>query len=73
MTRTLSPSKAKGAMLCTVARVAQHLSLSRSGVYQRMHCGQLPYVKLGRSQRIRYEDVLKLIESHTIHGDVIRT
>ena len=47
--------------LATVSQVADYLALSRSKVYQLMHSGRLPYVKLGRCRRIRWADVEALI------------
>lgn len=46
--------------------VAKFLALSRSKVYQLMESGQLPYVKLGKSRRVRWSDVLKLIEQNVV-------
>jgi len=51
-----------------VNKVARFLSLSRSKVYALMEAGQLPYVKLGKSRRVRWADVLKLVEQNTIGG-----
>ena len=36
-----------------VSAVAKFLNISRSKVYTMMDAGQLPYVKLGKSRRIR--------------------
>ena len=55
-----------GVGLRSVGAVAQFLAISRSKVYQLMESGQLPYVKLGKSRRVRWEDVLALVETHTI-------
>ena len=41
-----------------INKVARFLSLSRSKVYSLMETGELPYVKLGKSRRVRWEDVL---------------
>ena len=49
-----------------VTEVARCLSLSRSSIYQLMDRGELPYVKIGKSRRIRPEDVARLIEQATI-------
>ena len=54
--------------LLTVGDVARHLSISRSKIYSTMDCGELPYVKLGKSRRIRWSDVLELIERCRIDG-----
>ena len=49
-----------------VGAVAAFLSISRSKVYQLMEAGDLPYVKLGKSRRVRWDDVLKLVEQNMI-------
>jgi excisionase family DNA binding protein len=51
-----------------VSAVAKFLCISRSKVYAMMDAGQLPYVKLGKSRRIRWEHVLQLVEQNTV-GD----
>jgi excisionase family DNA binding protein len=49
-----------------VPTVARFLSISRSKVYQLMDSGELPYVKLGKSRRVRWADVLRLVEENTV-------
>jgi excisionase family DNA binding protein len=60
--------EAKMPVLCTVAQVARCLALSRSGIYAMMNAGQLPFVKIGRSRRIRLGDVLTLVNSNVTGG-----
>ena len=60
------PDTCASPKLQRVAEVAKYLSLSRSTVYQMMDRGELPYVKFGKSRRIRWEDVLKLVEQNTV-------
>lgn len=72
MIGTLSPRKTEEPILCTVRQVADCLSLSRSTIYILMDGGRLPYVKLGRSRRIRWDDVMQLIESNTVGADISR-
>jgi excisionase family DNA binding protein len=55
--------------LKTVTCVAKFLCLSRSKVYAMMDLGELPYVKFGKSRRIRWADVLALVQGNTINGD----
>lgn len=62
---TLGP---KSDRLVNVGEVARHLALSRSKIYQLMHSGRLPYVKLGKSRRVRWPDVLKLIDRSMVGG-----
>lgn len=53
--------------LRTVAEVAECLRLSRATIYNLMDAGELPFVKIGKSRRIRWVDVEKMIEQNT-HG-----
>ena len=52
--------------LLKVTEVARQLSLSRSAVYALMDRGELSYVKLGKSRRIRSEAVASLITTGTV-------
>jgi excisionase family DNA binding protein len=52
--------------LRSVPAVAQFLAISRSKVYQLMETGKLAYVKIGKSRRLRWSDVLKLVEENTV-------
>jgi excisionase family DNA binding protein len=72
MTRTTPTQKAEEPMLFSVRQIAGRLSLSRSSLYNMMDQGRLPYVKLGRSRRIQWDDVIRLIETNTVGGDVNR-
>lgn len=62
-------SAVDGGGLRPVQDVAKFLSVSRSKVYQLMESGKLPYVKLGKSRRVRWSDVIRLVESNLISRD----
>jgi excisionase family DNA binding protein len=47
-----------------VPEVAAFLNVSRSKVYQMMEARELPYVKLGKSRRVRWSDVHRLIDQN---------
>ncbi len=49
-----------------VSEVAKYLNMSRSKIYLMMEQGQLPFVKLGKSRRVRWNDVERLIDENTI-------
>jgi excisionase family DNA binding protein len=67
MARSLEkPVESVEGRLCPVGDVARYLSLSRSKVYAMMEAGELPYVKLGKSRRVRWADVLTLIKENTV-------
>ena len=42
---------------------------ARSKVYQLMESGDLRFVKIGKSRRIRWPDVLRLVDEHTVGGE----
>jgi len=51
--------------LLKTVEVARRLSISRAFVYVLMDRGDLPYVQLGRTRRVRQEDVEKLLADST--------
>ncbi len=63
---TMSPPALHPDGLRSVPFVANYLSVSRSKVYQMMDAGDLSYVKLGKSRRIPWAAVLKLVEESTV-------
>jgi len=52
--------------LPTVPQACETLNISRMSLYRLMETGDLRRVKIGRSVRIRVEDVLALIERETL-------
>jgi excisionase family DNA binding protein len=52
--------------LARVAEVARFLNVSRSKVYQMMDAGELAYVKLGKSRRVRWSDVQRLVDQNVV-------
>ena len=67
MQRTLNEAGDKiQESLQPVTKVAAFLSLSRSKVYAMMDAGDLPFVKFGKSRRIRWSDVQRLVDENTI-------
>ena len=52
-----------------ISEIADLLSISRSAIYGLMDSGRLPYVKIGKSRRLKLEDVLKLIAENTTARD----
>ncbi|MET9434086.1 helix-turn-helix domain-containing protein [Streptomyces sp. NPDC006551] len=55
-------------ILLTVDAAAQALSFGRSTVYELMAAGVLPYVKVGRSRRIRRTDLEAFAAELTQHA-----
>ena len=64
--RARSEAATNGSGLQPIQVVAEYLSISRSKVYQLMETGALPYVKLGKSRRVRWSDVLNLVNQNLV-------
>jgi len=60
------PTTLDAAGLQPVRAVAEFLAISRSKVYQLMETGELPYVKLGKSRRVRWSDVIALVDQNVV-------
>jgi excisionase family DNA binding protein len=50
--------------LLTVADIIAALRISRSSVYRLFESGQLPWIQIGSSRRVRPEDLTQFIERH---------
>jgi excisionase family DNA binding protein len=51
------PSNDSGSKFLTVAEVASMMRVSKMTVYRLLHNGELPAVRVGRSFRVKEEDV----------------
>jgi excisionase family DNA binding protein len=51
--------------LLTAKQVADILNISKSKAYQFMQLGEIPTVRIGKSRRVRPEDLIKYIENNT--------
>jgi excisionase family DNA binding protein len=51
------PSSDSGSKFLTVAEVASMMRVSKMTVYRLLHNGELPAVRVGRSFRVKEEDV----------------
>lgn len=52
--------------LLKVSQVCEALKLSQPSVYRLLESGQIPYVKMGRTRRVKREDVLAYVERCTV-------
>lgn len=52
--------------LVNLRAAAKLLALSVPKVYQLMETGQLSYIKIGRSRRVRKTDLLELVQEHEV-------
>ena len=51
--------------LLNAKQVAEILNISKSKTYHFMQLGEIPTVRIGKSRRVRPEDLIKYIESNT--------
>ena len=59
----MKPTAPPQKKLISTAEAAQQLGISRRSVYRMMSRGDLPAVRLGRLNRIRYSDLSRVIAS----------
>ena len=50
--------------LLSIAQVCQRLDMGKSWVYRRIHDGEIPSVRLGRTIKIRRADLENYLEEH---------
>ena len=62
----MSVAALDSASLHTVPDVARYLKMSRSMIYLLMERGELPYVKIGRTRRVKAEDVKQLVDQNFV-------
>jgi excisionase family DNA binding protein len=58
----------QGPGLATVREAEQYLNISRAKLYAMMEAGELAYIKLGKSRRIRWSALRALVDRHEHTG-----
>lgn len=61
----------KDKLLYRIPEVAEHLSLSRSKVYELVRAGALPSVRIDGVRRIHGADVVAYVERHSSRQHVV--
>lgn len=56
--------------LLTIDELAEVLSAKKSTIYQWVHQGLIPYIKVGRLLRFREEDIQKWLISREVEASV---
>ena len=54
----------RGPQLLSIPEVCKALGIGKSWTYRRIKSGEIPSVKLGRSVKIKREDLERYLESH---------
>ncbi len=57
-----------GAPLMSVRQVAEHLGFSYITVWKWVDAGEIPYIIVGESKRIRPEDLADWLNAKPMHG-----
>ncbi len=57
------PQQRQGLDLLSIPELCQELGMGKSWVYRRLHSGEIPSVKLGRSIKVKREDLEEYLES----------
>jgi excisionase family DNA binding protein len=58
------PQESKGLNLLSIPELCQELGMGKSWVYRRLRSGEIPSVKLGRSIKVKREDLEEYLEKH---------
>ena len=58
------PQERRGLDLLSIPELCQELGMGKSWVYRRLRSGEIPSVKLGRSIKVKREDLEEYLEKH---------
>ena len=58
------PQERKGLDLLSIPELCQELGMGKRWVYRRLRSGEIPSVKLGRSIKVKREDLEEFLERH---------
>jgi excisionase family DNA binding protein len=53
-----------GVQLLSIAQLCQELGMGKTWVYRRLRSGEIPSVRLGRSVKVRRQDLDEYLEKH---------
>jgi len=54
----------RGVQLLSIAQLCQEIGMGKSWVYRRLRSGEIPSIKLGRSIKVRRDELEKYLERH---------
>ena len=58
------PQERRGLDLLSIPELCRELGMGKSWVYRRLRSGEIPSVKLGRSIKVKREDLEEYLEEH---------
>jgi excisionase family DNA binding protein len=54
----------RGVQLLSIAQLCQELGMGKSWIYRRLRSGEIPSVRLGRTIKVRREELEEYLQSH---------
>ncbi len=57
------PEETRGLQLLSIPELCQELGMGKSWIYRRIRSGEIPSVKLGRSIKVKRDDLEEYLES----------
>jgi excisionase family DNA binding protein len=64
------PQERRGLELLSISELCQELGMGKSWIYRRLRSGEIPSVKLGRSIKVKREDLEEYLEIHRFRPPV---
>jgi len=64
------PQERRGLELLSISELCQELGMGKSWIYRRLRSGEIPSVKLGRSIKVKREDLEEYLEKHRFRPPV---
>ena len=63
---TLRPQaeEQRGAQLLSIPQLCQELGMGKTWIYRRLRSGEIPSVRLGRSIRVRHDELEEYLQRH---------
>ena len=58
------PQESKGLNLLSIPELCQELGMGKSWVYRRLRSGEIPSVRLGRTIKVRRDELEEYLERH---------
>jgi excisionase family DNA binding protein len=60
----LQEEQERGVQLLSIPQVCQELGMGKSWIYRRLRNGEIPSVRLGRTIKVRRDELEQYLESH---------
>jgi excisionase family DNA binding protein len=62
--RTQEDEEQRGVQLLSIPQLCQELGMGKSWLYRRLRSGEIPSIRLGRSIKVRRDELEQYLQSH---------